>query len=71
MKVDITSKSAEEHKRTVKGKIRNAAHRYLQNLHAQHSKVRDIKYPKLVTQEYMTSSFSPMMISTFFMQLDQ
>lgn len=53
--VAITSKSAEEHKRTVKGKIRNAAHRYLLNLQAQHSKVRDIKYLKLETQEYMTS----------------
>ena len=40
--VVLTSKSAEEHKRTVKGELRNVAHRYLQNIQAQHYKVRDI-----------------------------
>ena len=53
--VHITSKSTEEHKKAVKAKIRNAAHRYLQNLKVQHSKVKDIKYPKLERQEYMTN----------------
>jgi hypothetical protein len=49
---EIANKSKDSHKRNIKTRISNAAFQYKQS---QHTKVKDIIYEKLTTQEYMTS----------------
>ena len=48
--------SAEMHsKNEIKEKLRNSAFVYLKNIQTKHYTIRDIHYPKLETQQYMTS----------------
>ena len=53
---DLISKSSKEtHKSNIKAKITIAAFKYLIEKQSKHSKVKDIKYTKLETQQYMKS----------------
>ena len=47
--------SRDAFKKEVKEKIRISAFEYLKKIQTKHSKIRDIHYPKLETQQYMTS----------------
>ena len=51
----IKQTNREQFKKEIKEKTRAAAFEYLKNIQSQHSKVKDIKYPKFAVQSYMTS----------------
>ena len=53
---EIMNTSKYSYKKEIKQKIRNAALSYLTEKQQKHSKIRNIKYEKLTTQEYLTSS---------------
>ena len=53
---DIANKSKLSHKNNIKHKTRNAAFEYLKEKQSQHSKIKDVQYKSLETQQYMTST---------------
>ena len=53
---EIISRSNYSYKKEIKQKIRNAALNYLKQKQEKHTKIKHIKYEKLETQKYMTSS---------------
>ena len=53
--IQIKQTNRESFKKEIKEKIRAAAFVYLKNIQSEHSKVKDIKYPKFEVQPYMTS----------------
>ena len=50
---EIASKSSKCHKNYIKQRIREAAFGYLQEKQQNHSKIKEIQYQKLETQNYM------------------
>ena len=54
---EIMFQSKESLKTEIKAKAMSAAFKYLSNKQQQHSKVREIMYPKLQTQPYIVSPF--------------
>ena len=53
---EIASKSSKCHKNYIKQRIREAAFGYLQEKQQSHSKIKEIQYQNLETQNYMKSS---------------
>ena len=54
---EIANKSLKCHKNKIKQRIREAAFRYLQEKQQNHSKIKEIQYQKLETQNYTKSPF--------------
>ena len=51
----IENSSVDHYKNFIKGKLKLAALKYLQNIQQKHSKVMDIKFDELKTQPYLSS----------------
>ena len=51
----IKTTGIEAYKKKIKSKINEAAFKYLKDLQQTHSKVKNVKYEKFETQQYLTS----------------